>query len=168
MAGINLASDMELVAYISHVCAAKHEYDKLKGALDQVAQTGYGIVTPTWGSFELDRPNLYKNGKNFGVKLSVRAPSLHIVRVDVKCDVTPIIGSQQQSEEMLKFLQSEYESNKQTVWETPIFGKSLESIAREDISNKSTSMPVLAQGKMRRTLTKIVNNGRGGVICILL
>jgi len=123
---------------------------------------------PSWQSYELDAPALHKSGKNFGVKLRANASSLHIVRVDVKSEVTPTIGSQQQSEEMLKFLQSEYASNKQAVWDTPIFGKSLESIVREDISNKSASMPTMAQVKMRRTITKIVNNGKGGVICILL
>ena len=168
MAGVAITDERELVAYIATVSAAKHEYDKLRSALEQVEQNGYGVVIPSWNSYQLEEPTLHRNGKNFGIRLRANASSLHIVRVDIRSEVTPTIGSQTQSEEMLKFLQSEYQNNKQAVWETPIFGKSLETIVREDISNKSASMPPMAQVKMRRTLNKIVNNGKGGVICILL
>ena len=168
MAGVAIANEMQLMAYVAKASETKREYDKLSTALSQVEQSGYGVVVPTWQSFSLEQPQLHRSGKNFGVKLRASGTSLHIVRVDVKSEVAPIIGSQQQSEEMLRFLQSEYQNNRQTVWETPIFGKSLESIVREDISNKSVSMPAMAQGKMRTALTKIVNNGKGGVICILL
>jgi len=168
MTGAALTSDAALVAYIAQVSAAKAEYDKMREALAQVEQTGYGVVIPTWQSFSLEKPQIHQSGKNFGVKLRAVASSLHIVRVDVKSEVAPIIGSQQQSEEMLRFLTHEYENNIRTVWDTPIFGKSLESIVREDISNKSVSMPAVARTKMRGALTKIVNNGKGGVICILL
>jgi len=168
IAGVNITSQAELLAYVSHVSAAKREYDKLREALAQVEQTGYGVVVPTWQSYQLEQPQLHRNGKNFGVRFRANASSLHIVRVDVKSEVAPIIGGQQQSEEMLKHLQQEYETNSQTVWNTPIFGKSLESIVREDISNKSISMPGTARVKMRGAITKIVNNSRGGVICILV
>ena len=168
MAGVPLTTKAEIVAFTRHISSSRAHFDKIKDALTQVNQTGYGVVVPTWQSFELEKPTLHRSGKNFGIKFTAGASSLHIVKVDVKCDVTPTIGSEQQSQEMLKFLTNEYENNPSTVWDTPIFGKSLESIVREDISNKSASMPPLAQTKMRRTITKIVNNGRGGVICILL
>ena len=168
MSGVTIASEAELVAYVRELSIAKAEYDKIKTALEQAETTGYGVVIPTWQTFGLEQPVLHRNGKNYGVKLRANASSLHIVKVDVKSEVNPIIGSQEQSQEMLKFLQTEYETNRQSVWNTPIFGKSLESIVREDISNKSVSMPSGAQQKMRTALGRIVNNGKGGVICILL
>ena len=168
MTGANIGRENDLVAYVSRVAQSKREYDKLQEALAQMNQSGYGIVNPGRESFELERPQLYRSGKNFGVKLRAKGSSIHLVRVDVNCEVAPIIGEQAQSEEMLKFLEKEYENNKQTVWETPIFGKSLESIVREDIQNKAVSMPALAKTKMQKTITRIVNNGKGGVICILL
>ena len=168
LSGVDIGHENELVAYVSHAAAAKREYDKLHDALAQVEQSGYGIVNPSFENFSLEKPTLYHSGKNFGVKLRASGPSIHLVRVDVGCEVAPIIGEQNQSEEMLKFLENEYENNRQNVWETPIFGKSLESIVREDIQNKAVSMPALAKTKMQKTIGRIVNNGKGGVICILL
>jgi len=168
LAGVEITSDAGLVSYIREVASIRVEYEKVRGALNSAQTSGYGVVTPAWEDFGLEQPALHKSGKNFGVKLRSSASSLHIVRVDVKSEVNPIIGSEAQSQEMLKFLQAEYTNNKQAVWDTPIFGKSLESIVREDISSKSNSMPVAAQTKMRSALTKIVNNGKGGVICILI
>ena len=168
LTGTTIATESDVLAYISAVAATRQTCDRIAGALTQMEQTGYGIVTPVFESFKLEKPTLYQSGKNFGVKLCATGQSIHLIRVDVNCHVAPIIGEQAQSEEMLKFLQSEYETNPQTVWETPIFGKSLESIVREDIEQKAMSMPVLAKNKMQRTLTRVVNNGKGGVICILL
>ena len=168
LTGTEITTQAGLVSYIANVSRAKREYDKLSDALSQMEQTGYGVVKPAFDTFELEEPQLYKSGKNFGVKLRASGKSIHIVSVDVKSEVAPIIGEQQQSEEMLKFLTQEYKTNKQTVWETPIFGKSLESIVREDIEQKSSSMPVMARTKMQKSITRIINNGKGGVICILL
>jgi len=168
LTGSNVDEQADLLGYISQVADKKRDYEKMQEAIIQMDKTGYGVVSPSFESFELNRPELYKSGKSFGVKLRASGQSIHLVRVDVNCEVAPIIGEQGQSEEMLKFLQSEYETNKQTVWETPIFGKSLESIVREDIEQKSSSMPAMAKAKMQKTLTRIINNGKGGVICILL
>ena len=147
---------------------SKNEYDVLKEALTEMEQTGYGVVKPSFEECKLEKPSLYRSGKNFGVKLHARGKSIHLVRVDVDCEVTPIIGEQNQSEEMLKYLSEQYETNQSNVWDTPIFGRSLESIVREEMSTKSYSMPAGAKVKLQKTVTKIVNNGKGGVICILL
>lgn len=168
LSGVEISDETKLVSYVKSAQTAKTEYDKIKSALDDARNSGYGVVVPEWESYQLEEPALHKSGKNFGVKMRVNAESLHIIKVGVKCEVSPIIGSEEQSKEMLNHLQSEYAANQETVWNTPIFGKSLESIVREDLSNKSVSMPVTAQAKMRSALTKIVNNGKGGVICILL
>jgi stage IV sporulation protein A len=168
LSGTTLACESDVVGYIARVAGLVGKYEKFADAFSQMEQSGYGVVQPTFESFKLEQPSLYKNGKSYGVKLCATGSSCHLVRVDVNCEVAPIIGEQAQSEEMLKYLSHEYENNPKTVWETPIFGKSLESIVREDISNKSISMPAGAKVKMQKTLQRIVNNGKGGVICILL
>ena len=168
LSGISIIDQTSIVSYVANVSSARRELDKLAEAIAQMNQTGYGVVRPTWDTFTLEEPQLYRQGKNFGVKLRATGKSIHLISVDVNSEVAPIIGEQAQSEEMLTFLQQEYKVNQQTVWETPIFGKSLESIVRDDIEQKSTSMPMQARGRMQKTLARIINNGRGGVICILL
>ena len=166
--GSTINNEQELVAYIRHAGSIKAEYEKLEGALNMVREQGYGVVAPRFSDFQLAEPTLTKSGKNFGVKLRATAPSLHIVRVDVHTDVTPSIGSQQQAQETLAHLQTSYADGQGTIWQTPIFGKTLDSIVEEGIQTKVESMPNEAKRKMKRCLTRIVNNGRGGVICILL
>ncbi|MCL2569883.1 MAG: stage IV sporulation protein A [Firmicutes bacterium] len=168
MSGVDLPTEAHLVAFLSHMGAVKRAHDKLSFALDQAKESGYGIVEPTFDEYVLDRPQLFKSGKNHGIKFRATAPSLHLVRVDVGAEVSPAIGTKPQSEEMLKLLQREFDENKLAVWQTPIFGKSLESLVQDGITSKTNAMPVEARRKMKRTITKIVNNGRGGVICILL
>lgn len=166
--GVEIKSEQELVAYIRHVSTAKLEYDKVKDALRQASEGGYGVVQPVLPDYTLDKPQLYRNGRSWGVKLRAAAPSLHIIRVDINTEVTPTIGSQQQSEEMLKYLGTQYETDRAAIWSTNILGKNLDTLVQEGINSKLTGMNVEAQRKMKRTLTKIVNNGRGGIICILL
>lgn len=166
--GAEIQTQGDILAYVQSAVEAKREYEKLVAGIQDMNAGGYGVVNPSFESFKLEKPTLYKNGKNFGVKLTAKGSSIHLVRVDVDCTVNPIIGEQAQSEEMVKFLQSEYETNPTTVWQTPIFGKSLESIVREEIAQKALSMPAAAKQKLQKTVTRIVNNGKGGVICILL
>ena len=117
---------------------------------------------------ELMEPEIVRHGSRCGVKLKANAPSLHIMKVDVETELSPIVGSQAQSEEMVKFLANEFEENPENVWNTNMFGKSLYSMVNDGIKSKIVLMPVEAQQKMRKTLTRIVNEGKGGVICILL
>ena len=166
--GTNIENDLELVKYIKTLAHAKKEYDKLESALKQVEETGYGIVVPSNEELTLEEPQLVKQGGKFGMKLKASAPSLHIMRVDIETEISPIVGTQQQGEEMAQHLMSEFENNPQSVWETNIFGKSLNSLVNEGINSKIYMMPSEAQRKMRKTLGKIINEGKGGIICILL
>lgn len=166
--GLCIENEQHLMAYIQKVAGKAKEYDKLKDAIDAADSKGYGVVVPTLDSYKLDTPKLYKNGKNYGLKLRATAPSLHIIKVDVGSEVTPTIGTQEQSKEMLEFLKSEYETNKEAVWQTPIFGKSLDEIMQEGVGAKIANMPANAMKQMKRTIGKVVNNGKGGIICILL
>ncbi len=166
--GLPIQNEQHLMAYVQQVAGKAKEYDKLKDAIDAAETNGYGVVVPTLDSYRLDTPRLYKHGKNYGLKLRAIAPSLHIIKVDVGSEVTPTIGTQEQSKEMLEFLKREYETNKEAVWQTPIFGKSLDEIMQEGVGAKLTNMPANAMKQMKRTISKVVNNGKGGIICIML
>ena len=166
--GIEINSDYELMCNIKDLARAKIEYDKLKDALEQVKETGYGVVEPSSTDFELGQPEIIKQGSRYGVKIKATAPSLHIMRVDVETEVTPLVGSEDQSEDLAKNIVDQFESDPETIWQTNILGRSLSELVEDNINSKLVMMPVEAQRKMRKTLTRIVNEGKGGVICILL
>lgn len=166
--GMDIADDFDLMSHITELVTAKREYDKLSAALNQVRETGYGVVTPTMDEMTLEEPQMVKQGSRFGVRLRASAPSLHIMRVDIETEVNPVVGTEQQSEELVKYLMSEFETDPKGIWETNMFGKSLHSLVNEGLNNKLSAMPDDTQKKMRRTLSRIVNEGKGGVICILL
>ena len=166
---LKITSDYELVAQIRSLADAKHHYDKLKSALDSVAEYGYGVVQPTLEDMVFEEPSLVKQGGNrWGVRLRATAPSLHIMRVDVETEINPIVGSQQQSLDLVEYLNTQSQNNPNGIWDTNMFGKSVHQLMTEGLSSKINTMPIEAQKKMRKTLTRIVNEGKGGIICILL
>ncbi len=156
------------MAYLKALVHAKKEFDKLEEALKEVEETGYGVVKPTVDELTLEEPQPLKQGSRFGVRLRASAPSYHIMRVDVQTEVNPIVGTEQQSDDLVKSLLGEYETNPAGIWETKLFGKSLHELVQEGMATKITSMPDETQKKMRKTLSRIVNEGKGGIICILL
>ena len=166
--GTEIKDDYELISCLKELTHAKHKYDKLKIALEQVEETGYGVVVPSMDEMELKEPEIVRAGGKCGVKLKAQAPSLHIMKVDVETEVSPIMGGAQQSEDLAKYLIQEFENNPQGIWKTNMFGKSLESLVNEGLNSKLTSMPVNLQNKLRKTLSRIVNEGKGGILCILL
>ncbi len=166
--GYEISNEYHLVSYVKQLTNAKVQYDKFKDALEQVDATGYGVVHPTLSDMTLEEPAMVKQGGKFGVKLKASAPSYHIMKVDIETEVNPIVGSEQQSEDIVKNLLSEFENNPTEIWQTKMFGKSLDTLVNEGLQSKLLSMPTSAQTKMRKTLSRIVNEGKGGVICILL
>ena len=166
--GCEISNDFELIKCLKELNEAKVAYDKIKTALNQAEETGYGIVVPSIDEMELMEPEIVHQGSRCGVKLKANAPSLHIMKVNVQTEVSPIMGGVQQSEEMAQYLLKEFENNPKGIWQTNMFGKSLESLVNEDLNNKLTAMPIPLQNKLRRTLSRIVNEGKGGIICILL
>lgn len=166
--GVALEDDYKLLSYVRRAKVAEDEYGKLKSALADVREYGYGIVTPTADEMTLDEPSVFKQGNRFGVKLRATAPSLHIMRVDVECEVSPILGTDRQGEDMANYLMSEFETNPSGIWDMDMFGKSMNSLVRENLGKKLHAVPEEARTKMRKTLGRIVNEGKGGVICILL
>jgi len=147
---------------------AKKEYDKVAEALTMVKQTGYGIAPPALEDMSLDEPELIRQGPRFGVRLKATAPSIHMIKVDVESEFAPIIGSEKQSEELLNYLMQDFEDNPLKMWESDIFGRSLSSIVREGIQAKLSMMPENARYKLQETLERIINEGSGGLIAIIL
>ncbi len=167
--GFEIENDFDLALKIKDLAKAKLEFSKLEKALETVKETGYGIVVPTAQDMVLEQPETVKQGAGkFGVKLKATAPSLHILRVDLETEISPMVGNEEQAKDLVDYLLEQEKSNQNGMWDTSIFGKSVQSLMTEGLSKKLDAMPVEAQKKMRKTLTRIVNEGKGGIICILL
>ena len=166
--GEDIRGEYDLMRYCKELTTAKKEYGKLKEALIEAEETGYGVVVPRAEDMKLDEPVSVRRNGGYGVKIRATAPSLHIMRVDVSTEISPIVGSEQQSREMAEFLKTSYETDPSSVWETDLLGKSLRSMVSDGLEGKISSMPPETRNKMRKTVTRIVNEGRGGVFCILL
>ena len=166
--GEKIDNDYELMSFIKGFATERRKYDKIKSALIEAEESGYGVVMPTLEEMSLEAPVLVKKKGGYGVKLKATAPSLHIMKVDVSTEVSPIVGNQKQGEDMVNYIVSKYEEGQAGVLETNMFGKSLSDIVSDGLSGKANGMGSDTKAKMRRTVTRIVNEGRGGVICILL
>ncbi|ACV62940.1 stage IV sporulation protein A [Desulfofarcimen acetoxidans DSM 771] len=167
---INLSVEGEHDVYrlMRDLSAAKKEYDKVAAALQEVYETGYGVVIPTMDDMNMEMPELIRSGGRSGVKLKASAPSIHMIRADIKTEITPVFGTEKQCSDLLSFLFEEYKENPEKLWSTEIFGKSVHALVREGIQNKLQRMPENAQEKLRETVSRIVNEGSGGLICIII
>jgi len=166
--GVEMTNEGDLFSIISGLSKTKKKYDKIAYALEEVNAKGYGIVTPSMDELILDEPEMVKQGSRFGVKLKATAPSIHMIKADIQTEVSPIVGSEKQSEELVNYLLSEFENDPKKIWESNIFGKSLHELVNEGLQTKLAKMPEDAQMKLQETLEKIVNEGSGGLICIIL
>ena len=166
--GFSVSDEKSLVKLLQELSEIKAKYDKVETALREVTHKGYGIVSPSIDELTLEEPEIVKQGSRFGVRLKASAPSIHMIRADIETEVSPIVGTEKQSEELVHYLMSEFETDPKMIWESNIFGKSLHELVNEGLHNKLMHMPDDAQMKMQETLTKIINEGSGGLICIIL
>lgn len=166
--GIQIESEESLMPCMIELAEIKREYEKVKGALDQVAATGYGIVMPSLGELALEEPEIVKQGGRYGVRLKASAPSIHMMRATINTEVSPIVGSEKQSEELVMYLLKEFEESPAKIWESNIFGKSLHELVNEGLHNKLYRMPEDARIKLQETIERIINEGCTGLICIIL
>ncbi len=166
--GYSIDDDYHLVSIVKSLINAKKEYDKMAEAIKSVRETGYGLVPPMMDEMSLEEPELIRHGGRFGVRLKASAPSLHLIRVDVETEVSPIVGTEKQSEDLVNYIMSEFETDPAKIWKTDIFGKSLHELVKEGLSGKLSHMPEDARMKIQETLQRIINEGNGGLICILL
>lgn len=168
VSGFEVEGTHDIMRLMQDLSVAKKEYDKVASALEEVRETGYGVVTPRLEEMFLEEPELIRQGSRFGVKLKAKAPSLHIIRADITTEITPIIGTEKQCEELVRYMLDEFEEDPAKIWQSNIFGKSLHDLVREGIQNKLHRMPENAQIRLQDTLQRIVNEGSGGLICIII
>ncbi|HPE96111.1 MAG TPA: stage IV sporulation protein A, partial [Bacillota bacterium] len=168
MTGLEIVDESDLAEAVFTLSEAKKSYDKVSQALKEVEESGYGIVTPTIDDMTLEEPEIVRQTGGYGVKLKASAPSYHIIKANIETEVSPIVGTAQQSEELVKFLLNEFEEDPKKIWESNMFGKSLYELVGEGLNAKLTHMPEDAQKKLSRALERIINEGTGGMICILL
>ena len=168
MTGVSIANEGDLFSTITTLSESKKKYDKIAYAMEEVNAKGYGIVTPSIDELVLDEPEMVKQGSRFGVKLHATAPSIHMIRANIETEVSPIVGSEKQSEELVNYLLAEFENDPKQIWSSNIFGKSLHELVNEGLQTKLSKMPDEAQAKLQETLERIVNEGSGGLICIIL
>ena len=165
---LHITNEEELVENLKNLSDIKKKYDRIKNALDEVEATGYGIVMPDIDELTLKEPEIVKQGGRYGVRLSASAPSIHMLKTCIETEVAPVVGTESQSEELLKYLLDGFEEDPLKIWESDIFGKSLSELVNEGLRSKLCHMPVDARSKIQETLERIINDGCSGLICIIL
>lgn len=166
--GLDITDEGGMLDCVMELAKIKQDFDKIKSAYDDVCEKGYGIVMPTMDELSLEEPEIIKQGGKYGIRLRASAPSIHMMKTNITTEVTPIVGSEQQSEELVNYLLKEFEESPGKIWESNIFGKSLHELVNEGLHNKLYRMPEDARNKMKETIERIINEGCNGLICIIL
>ena len=166
--GLDVGDKKSLFATVNNLSEIKRKYEKVETALSDVESKGYGIVMPTSEEMRLDEPRLVKQANGYGVKVSARAESIHMIKTGIRADLCPVVGTAEQSEEVVKYLISEYEDAPEKVWQSNMFGKSLYDLVSDGMRSKLEHMPDESREKLGETLERIINEGAGGLLCILL
>jgi len=166
--GFDIKDEEDLITLLTSLSGMKKEYDKISDALAELDETGYGIVMPTVEQLSLEEPEIVKQSGGYGVKLKASAPSIHLIKANIETEVSPMVGTELQSEELVQFLLKEFEEDPKRIWETNMFGKTLHELVKEGLNSKIAHMPADARTKLSDTLQKVINEGSGGMICILL
>jgi len=166
--GFDIKNDRDLIGILSNLSELKTEYDRFHEALEEVNRTGYGIVMPTAEEMKLEEPQVVRQGGRYGVKLKASAPSIHMIKTTIETEVSPAIGGERASEDMINFLIQGFDGDMSRIWESNIFGKSLNDIAGEGLAGKIKAVPNDTRLKLQNTIQRIVNEGSGGLICIIL
>ena len=167
-AGVEIADDEALLQMLQELAQTKKLYDKVQTALEQVKATGYGIVMPGAEELKLEKPEIVKKNGNYAVKLRASAPSIHMLRAQIETEISPMVGGEQESQQLIDYLLGEYEEDTDKLWQSNIFGKSLYELVSEGVTAKIMRMPDDARQKLTKTLGRMINENTGGMICILL
>ncbi len=163
-----ISNEMELISSLRDFVKAKRAYDHVAGAITAAEETGYGLVPPQIDEMQLDQPEIVQHGSRFGVRLKAKASGLHVIRVDIESEVNPLVGTAEQSEELVNYLVDKFERSPEEIWSTNIFGKSLYDLVKEGMAGKVSRLPVDVQMKLRDAINRMVNEGCNGLICIML
>lgn len=166
--GLVINDEQELMESIKELAKIKKEYSRVKGALEEVEATGYGIIMPDISELELQEPEIVKQGGRYGVRLRASAPSIHLMKANITTEVSPIVGSEKQSEDLVMYLLSGFEEDPVKIWDSNIFGKSLHELVNEGLHTKLNRMPAPARLRVQETVERVINEGCNGLVCILL
>lgn len=167
-AGVSIGDEFALVRTLRDLSAHKSEYERVQSAMEEVRGKGYGIVIPGRSEISLEEPEVVRQGGKFGVRMRASAPSIHMIKADIRTEISPLVGSEQQAEDLIQYIKDTGNQNEEGIWDTNIFGKSIGQIVSDGIQAKTGSMSDDCQQKLQRALQKIVNSGSGGMICIIL
>lgn len=167
-AGQPIEGEHTLLNLMRRYAGGAREWEKMAAAMEEVAASGYGVVEPRLDEMYLEEPELIKQGGHFGVRLKASAPSYHIIRANIGTEITPLVGTEKQCEDLVRYITGEFEDDPGRIWQTNIFGKSLHELVSEGIAGKLYRMPENARDKLAETLQRIVNETGGGIICIIL
>ncbi len=168
LTGFAISNESALIELLQELSAAKSQYDRIAEALAMAEEKGYGIVMPTVEDLHLEEPEIVKKAGGYGVRLSASAQSIHLIRANIETEINPIVGTEQQSEELVKYILKEFEDEPEKIWESNMFGKSLYELVNEGLHTKLEHMPEESRTKLSETLERIINEGSGGLICIIL
>ena len=168
LTGLDITCERELISHLRDLAASKKEYDRVAEALREVDERGYGIVMPDVNELKLEEPEIVKQAGGYGVRLRAGAESIHMMRANIETEINPIVGTEAQSEELVKYMLREFEEDPRRIWESNMFGKSLYELVNEGLHTKLQNMPDDARAKLSETLERIINEGSGGLICIIL
>lgn len=168
VSGLEIKTEADLMEKLSVLADTGRKYERIKSALDEVEATGYGIVMPTIDEMTLEEPEIMKQGGRYGVRLKASAPSVHMMKATIQTEVAPIVGSESQSEDLVKYLLNEFQEDPVRIWQSNIFGKSLNDLVNEGLKNKLYHMPSEARMKLQQTLERVINEGCSGLICIII
>jgi stage IV sporulation protein A len=166
--GLEIEDETSLMSNVIELAEVKKRYDKIKNALDEVEATGYGIVMPSIEEMALDEPEIIQQSGRYGIRLRAQAPSIHMMKAEITTEVSPIVGSERQSEDLVNYLLREFEEDPGKIWESNIFGTSLYGLVNEGLHNKLYRMPTDARIKLKETVERIINEGCSGLICIIV
>ena len=168
LSGFEIKDETELICLLRNLFEMKSKYDRVSEALEMAEEKGYGIVMPTVDELRLQEPQIVKQAGGYGVKLSASAQSIHMIRANIETEINPIVGTEQQSEDLVRYMLREFEEEPGRIWESNVFGKSLYELVNEGLHTKLEHMPEESRTKLSQTLERIINEGSGGLICIIL
>ena len=168
LSGADIENEEDLMYTIIDLSKRKKKFDVVASALDEVERSGYGVVMPDISELTLAEPEIMERQGSYGVRLKASAPSIHMIRADIETEINPVVGTEAQSEEMVNYLLDEFKEDPQSIWESNMFGKSLHEMVNEGLHTKLSHMPDDARKKLGGTLERIINEGSGGLICIIL
>ena len=166
LAGTPIAGEYQLISMVKELAQMKQEYDKVRSAMESVRQKGYGVVTPSQSEIALQEPEVIRHGNKYGVKIRASSPSIHMIRADIETEIAPIVGNEEQANDLIRFVKTNQEQG--DIWSTNIFGKTVGQLVDDGIRSKLAMMSEECQQKMQDTMKKIVNESNGGMVCIII